>query len=61
MRIGAGDCYDALHDREVTDLWPRLMAAEATVGAIAFHHAPDVVTAPADERGPIEPAGRAWC
>ena len=24
---------------------------EATVGAIAFHHAPDVVTTPADEGG----------
>ena len=41
VRIGAGDCYDGLHDREVTHLWPALMLAEASVGDIAFHHVPD--------------------
>jgi maltokinase len=47
VRIGASACYDALHDRDVTDLWPRHMRDEATVGAIAFHHAPQVPAAPA--------------
>jgi maltokinase len=36
-RIGAKPCYDALHDREVTGVWPRLMDEEATVEAVAFH------------------------
>ena len=41
VRIGAGDCYDALHDRDVTQLWPRLILDEATVGDIAFHRVRD--------------------
>ncbi len=36
-RIGAGACYDALHDREVTGVWPRLMSEQATVGEVRFH------------------------
>ncbi len=38
-RIGAQPCYDALHDRDVTGVWPRLMAEEATVDAVRFHRA----------------------
>ena len=40
VRIGASAVYDALHDRDVTDVWPRLIAAEATVGDLAFHRVP---------------------
>jgi maltokinase len=36
-RVGGGPVYDALHDREVTGLWPRLIAADAEVGEVAFH------------------------
>jgi hypothetical protein len=36
-RIGAGACYDALHDRDVTQTWPRLMDAEETVDDVSFH------------------------
>jgi maltokinase len=42
-RIGAGHCYDALHDREVTGLWPRLIAEQATVDGVSFHrHGPPI-------------------
>jgi maltokinase len=37
VRIGSGLAYDALHDRDVTQVWPRLVAEQATVGALAFH------------------------
>jgi len=36
---GAGEqpCYDALHDKEVTALFPRLVAEQASVGEVSFH------------------------
>jgi maltokinase len=37
VRIGSGPCYDALHDREVTGVWPRLVDAGASVGDLACH------------------------
>ncbi|HEY5032099.1 MAG TPA: aminoglycoside phosphotransferase [Actinomycetes bacterium] len=37
VRVGAEPAYDALHDREVTPVWPRLIAEEATVGSLSFH------------------------
>jgi maltokinase len=37
VRIGAGTVYDGLHDRDVTQVWPQLIAAEATVGELRFH------------------------
>ncbi|MFI5098973.1 MAG: aminoglycoside phosphotransferase [Actinomycetes bacterium] len=36
-RIGAQPCYDALHDRDVTGVWPRLMDEEATLDSVRFH------------------------
>ncbi len=41
VRVGTDPVYDALHDREVTDVWPRLIAAEATLGALSFHRVRD--------------------
>jgi maltokinase len=35
--IGSGPAYDAVHDREVTTAWPRLIAEEATLGGLRFH------------------------
>jgi len=40
VRIGAGNVYDGLHDRDVTQVWPRLIAEEATVGELSFHRVP---------------------
>jgi maltokinase len=37
VRIGAEPLYDALHDREVTSVWPRLISEEATVDGLSFH------------------------
>jgi maltokinase len=37
VRVGGQPVYDALHDREVTEVWPQLIAAEATVGELTFH------------------------
>jgi maltokinase len=37
VRVGAQPVYDALHDRAVTEVWPQLIAAEATVGELTFH------------------------
>jgi maltokinase len=37
VRIGAEEVYDALHDRDVTQVWPHLIAAEAKVGDLTFH------------------------
>jgi maltokinase len=37
VRIGSGNCYDALHDREVTSAWPRLMHEQAQIGEVTFH------------------------
>ncbi len=38
VRVGDGPAYDALHDRETTSVWPRLIAADASVGGLTFHH-----------------------
>jgi maltokinase len=37
VRVGAEPAYDALHDREVTSVWPRLIAEEAKVDGLTFH------------------------
>ena len=37
VRVGDGLAYDALHDREVTSVWPRLIAADASVDGLTFH------------------------
>ncbi len=39
-RIGSGAVYDALHDKDVTALWPRLVVEEATVDELHFHRVP---------------------
>lgn len=47
-RIGTGPVYDALHDREVTMVWPELISAEATVGELTFHRVPGAALIPLD-------------
>src|SRR5205085_7648222 len=37
VRIGTRPVYDALHDRDVTSVWPRLVADEAVVDELRFH------------------------